>query len=106
MGRDAHNFVQDRGLDSAVDDGVKTTVMFSGLVPRFDGAVVVPEKRSAQAFIVRYRAAKAVVYARPLKRIRLGSGLSVGIRGAFCHVGDGTHSGSYMQPSFENLRDR
>ena len=45
MGRDAHNFVQDRGLDSAVDDGVKTTVMFSGLVPRFDGAVVVPEKR-------------------------------------------------------------
>jgi hypothetical protein len=45
VGRDAHNFVQDRGLDSAVDDGVKAAVMFNGLVPRFDGAVVVPEKR-------------------------------------------------------------
>jgi hypothetical protein len=105
VGSDAHNFVQDCGLDSAVDDGVKATVMFGGLVSRFDRAIAVPEKLEAQAFIIRYRAAKTAVYTRPLKRIRLSRALPVRIGGAFCHVWDGTHSGQYVRASFENLCD-
>ena len=106
MGSDAHNFVQDCGLDSAVDDGVKTAVMFSGLVSRFDRAVAGSEKLEAQAFGIGYRAAKTAVYTRPLKRLRLSRAVPVRIRGAFCHVWDGTHSGQYVRASFQNLCDR
>ena len=44
LSRYPHNFVEDRSLNSAVDNGVKAAVMLSCSMPRFYGAVFVLEK--------------------------------------------------------------